>query len=744
MNNRYANRIDMSRTVIALLDDPTYLAAWQGRPPLQFGTKAASLRTAVEAFAATAARQSAVITGAALDKETITYPGGFTRILDRNTPSLGRPTGWQLGMADTNGALASAGVENTATYGYSETTGRLETVSGNSSGTFTYGYETNSSLIKTVTRPGLLEPQPALRVTNTWEPARDVLLTKANELVSDNAATDIASITYTVNALGQRTHATNGTEWAYDTLGQLTSADDTTPAADRAYQYDAITEGSVTFAPTYDDDGNQENTQIQGLESSSLASCVYHRDAENRLTSVTTPTGEVLATYTYDAQSRLISSTSQPMTNDQSTTLYLYDGWNRIAEYQLQNSSFNLHTSYLWGLDLSGSFQGAGGVGGLLSVNRIGSPLAYPAYDGNGNITEYLGADGTVLAHFEYDPFGNTVVNTDATNQFAYRFSTKPIDPSTGLYYYGYRWYDPHTGRWPSRDPIGENGGANLYGFVGNDGVDWVDCLGLRPPPHMPTGDGIPWDGTFPHRAPIPGDVMTPRRFEKLSKSDSKNWKDAFKDRFGDAINRSALANCVPKRLIAALIANEMIEWVPPDGPSLDGPGGGGIGPAQVSIDTAIEHGLTDVTPLSFPAHVVNNATIRGLANLQYRNAVKQTLTSDEGSVEAAARLIREYLKKICVMREIGTLGAGFVARFESNSGKFDPCKFDHLCCMSCKTIVDAEFGGCVIDIMGAMWNSPDVVDAQHAIGDNNFRNADRNGARAAQYIALIMDDLIK
>jgi hypothetical protein len=43
---------------------------------------------------------------------------------------------------------------------------------------------------------------------------------------------------------------------------------------------------------------------------------------------------------------------------------------------------------------------------------------------------------------------------------------------------YGYRWYDPLTGRWPSRDPIGENGGINLYGFVGNDGLGRVDILG--------------------------------------------------------------------------------------------------------------------------------------------------------------------------------------------------------------------------------------------------------------------------
>ena len=43
---------------------------------------------------------------------------------------------------------------------------------------------------------------------------------------------------------------------------------------------------------------------------------------------------------------------------------------------------------------------------------------------------------------------------------------------------YGYRYYDPITGRWPSRDPIGERGGLNLYGFVGNDGIDYTDYLG--------------------------------------------------------------------------------------------------------------------------------------------------------------------------------------------------------------------------------------------------------------------------
>ena len=43
---------------------------------------------------------------------------------------------------------------------------------------------------------------------------------------------------------------------------------------------------------------------------------------------------------------------------------------------------------------------------------------------------------------------------------------------------YGYRYYDPVTGRWPSRDPIEETGGVNLYGFCGNNGVTDIDLLG--------------------------------------------------------------------------------------------------------------------------------------------------------------------------------------------------------------------------------------------------------------------------
>jgi RHS repeat-associated protein len=84
-----------------------------------------------------------------------------------------------------------------------------------------------------------------------------------------------------------------------------------------------------------------------------------------------------------------------------------------------------------------------------------------------------------MVAAYEYDPFGRTISSSGAeadSNMFG--FSTKYSDDESGLAYYGYRYYDADTGRWPSRDPIGEQGGLNLYGFVRNRPVLFYDLLG--------------------------------------------------------------------------------------------------------------------------------------------------------------------------------------------------------------------------------------------------------------------------
>lgn len=302
-----------------------------------------------------------------------------------------------------------------------------------------------------------------------------------------------------MNAIGQRTGVTTtGTAfpatpswlWGYDSLGQVITADSSVNTSDRAYQYDSIgnrkksaesltlpTDDNYTanalnqyssvasVNPAYDFDGNATAYPLP-VAPSTNSDLTW--DAENRLISSTV--GTTTKTTLYDAQSRRIADKT-----GSSTAIYIYDGFNCIAEY----TGTTLSKTRLWGLDLSGSLQGAGGVGGLLAEKQGGN-FYYPTYDGNGNVSEYVTSAGVVTAHFEYDPFGNTVVNTDSSNQFAYRFSTKPLDFATGLYYYGYRFYDPLTGRWPSRDPIEEEGGVNLYGFVGNNGLNKWDFLGMR------------------------------------------------------------------------------------------------------------------------------------------------------------------------------------------------------------------------------------------------------------------------
>jgi RHS repeat-associated protein len=73
-------------------------------------------------------------------------------------------------------------------------------------------------------------------------------------------------------------------------------------------------------------------------------------------------------------------------------------------------------------------------------------------------------------------PSGGFFLNPLPANDSA---KESPPPKTTGVTDYSYRWYDPLTGRWPSRDPIEEKGGINLYGFLRNNGLNWWDYLGL-------------------------------------------------------------------------------------------------------------------------------------------------------------------------------------------------------------------------------------------------------------------------
>ena len=226
----------------------------------------------------------------------------------------------------------------------------------------------------------------------------------------------------------------------------------------------------------------------------------YAYDAEDQLTSVTSAlltNGAIRVHNTYDYRRRRTSKTVQrlhvtsapppaPPSEEVWETMekrtFVYDDWNLIHEtiYSIDGSTTNTtEVQYFWGLDLSDSLKGAGGVGGLLAVSRNGQ-FYFPAYDNNGNVTKYIDESGNIVAAYEYDDFGRTIFQSGPlADFFRHRFSTKYYDTETGLYYYDYRFYHPILMRWLNRDPLEENGETMLYEFCSNNAVNGFDAFGL-------------------------------------------------------------------------------------------------------------------------------------------------------------------------------------------------------------------------------------------------------------------------
>jgi len=122
-----------------------------------------------------------------------------------------------------------------------------------------------------------------------------------------------------------------------------------------------------------------------------------------------------------------------------------------------------------------------GGVGAVLA-STTGNDTQNYLYDKTGNVIGTTDSTGAMKRTISYSPFGEIIGDKP---DIPFTFSTKATD-SSGLSYYGFRYYSPDIGRWTNRDPIGEMGEWNLYGMVRNNTVKWWDYLGLwRPQEHV-------------------------------------------------------------------------------------------------------------------------------------------------------------------------------------------------------------------------------------------------------------------
>lgn len=403
---------------------------------------------------------------------------------------------------DSNNCLKRESLSNNLTLNYNnDRLGRTtEVILPDNSG---ISYAFQASQLKTVTR----FDQKKIDVYSHCYESYDLsgLPTMAN------CAGNVATLRYAYDILG-RIKEISCPQWKeeidfYDGVGNIRGTDihDKHGDISSCYQYDdlyqlTVEEGCFTHDYTYDSLNNRRSkngrnhllNDLHQLLDDGTYTYVYDRNG-NLIRKI----GEdetSSSTYTYDALDRLISFDSGSQKVE-----YLYDDSNRRLSktyYSKSNSSDsewqqNNSARYLYnGLNEIGSVDAKGNIVELrlLGIGKgaeIGAAVAMefkgkmyvPIHDHIGNVSTLLdGTTGEVVECYRYSAFGETE-EQETINPW--RFSSKRHDDETGFIYFGRRYYDAATGRWVTPDPIGREGGPNLYAYVMNRPLTHIDLYGL-------------------------------------------------------------------------------------------------------------------------------------------------------------------------------------------------------------------------------------------------------------------------
>jgi len=428
----------------------------------------------------------------------VVQPGLKPQMLMRHFDWAGRPSGykWNDGTNEMN-----------VNYGYNAA-GQLSRVTDGSH-EVTYDYLANSPHIEKV--EFRTHGQEMMRTKKTRDRLGRLLSTTTHRTRDGSL---LSSHDYSYNLANQRVsvEGASGESWAYeyDPIGQLVSGERTNNSGALIDQYTYL----------FDDIGNRQKVMESGKDTDYETNLLnqykssktrskpnrvtrfrhdpdgnlledatwrYEWNGENRLVAMEAKDASKRLEFRYDPQGRRIrknffeSLKRKKGWKEASVIHFVYDGWNILAELDADG---RLLRNHLWGLDVSGSLQGAGGVGGLIaSRNYQEETSAYALYDGNGNVVQYVDVDESVaLWSMEYDPSGKLTNGgqvKEAMKHMPFGFSTKYVDVETGYNNYGLRHFDPKLNRWLSRDPSEEEGGNNLYGFVENDPINNLDIIGL-------------------------------------------------------------------------------------------------------------------------------------------------------------------------------------------------------------------------------------------------------------------------
>lgn len=387
------------------------------------------------------------------------------------------------------GTYTDSRLNKTITYGY-DNNGNRTKMTDPEGGITTYTYDANR--LKSITNPsgktftfsydelgrrkGVGYPNGVAASYQYDEAGR------LTELAYKVGASVIAGNAYSYSANSNvmtKTDLSGTTTYQYDATSQLTQA--THPAFTEAFTYDdsgnritEIRDGSmVNYTHTagnrietrngvvYTHDGNGNIISKAGI----TGTTTYEYDYANRLKKVTMPDGTV-SEYKYDALWRRIEKTVSTGGSTSTATRYLYDGLNTLSEYDGNNA-------------LKSKYTHNRAIDDPLAMERSGQSYYYHK-DALGSITTITDNQANLVQWYQYDSFGKITDQMNQSFHQPYVFTGRENDEETGLYNYRFRYYDPEIGRFISEDPIGFAGGdVNLYSYVWNDPVNYIDPLGL-------------------------------------------------------------------------------------------------------------------------------------------------------------------------------------------------------------------------------------------------------------------------
>ncbi len=194
---------------------------------------------------------------------------------------------------------------------------------------------------------------------------------------------------------------------------------------------DPVVTVSIQGTYSYNCDGNGNVTQTYNDAGELMTLSWNDADRLERVTFTSSGVNKKIE-YLYNGEGKMSLRKYFENTITIDETRYVYDRWRIFEE---RDGANNLQKRYIWGTDLSGTFENAGGIGGLLGVIDYSSPtpeIYTYLYNGRGDIIQVISDSGVVVAEYDYDPFGKLTATSEIFDQ-NFGFSTKYKDTDSGL-----------------------------------------------------------------------------------------------------------------------------------------------------------------------------------------------------------------------------------------------------------------------------------------------------------------------